>query len=363
MSPERATSGSGGGAPVQRAKRACARSESTSLEEAEVADEGDEQEEAREPQDDVEVHLSLSPSARRHARGWWTRSSRTLASLAEQGPLPLSRSSLVLDSSGVRHLDLFRMPLVVVALHDCERIRVHDDHAIDVADVEEVEAARSGAAGLERGLLLVERAVARAVELVLRLVPRDGAAEVYALAVRGGDRPGAVDEEEPALLVEDRLVIGALELREDVALLAGGHLGAEALDLDDAEEWEERRAELGDREERCGEEADTQELAPLDARQQPTARDGRISVRTDHLMHRLVALMRLGQRPGGVKIHARATHRRADDRQYDVGHDEAGEDRHHPLPRTRSEEALAQLHQDDRKEQHQDRKSTRLNSS
>src|SRR5881628_1131541 len=35
-----------------------------------------------------------SPAPPETAQGWWTRSSRTLAALPEQGPLPLSRSSL-----------------------------------------------------------------------------------------------------------------------------------------------------------------------------------------------------------------------------------------------------------------------------
>src|SRR5438045_4036160 len=38
--------------------------------------------------------INLSPSARRHAQGWLSRSSRTLAALADRGPCPLAHSSL-----------------------------------------------------------------------------------------------------------------------------------------------------------------------------------------------------------------------------------------------------------------------------
>src|SRR6266511_4617433 len=97
-----------------------------------------------------------------------------------------------------------RVPLVVRPLHQVERIGVDDDRAVDVRDVEEIQPARCRAADDERGRLLVERAVTRAVELVLTLVPRNGAAEVRTLAIRRGDRPRTVDEEETSLGVEDR---------------------------------------------------------------------------------------------------------------------------------------------------------------
>src|SRR5438105_1674505 len=106
---------------------------------------------------------------------------------------------------GIGHLNVLRIPCVARPHQKVERIRVDDERAAQVADVEEVEWARRGPALHDGGVLVVERAVAGAVELVLGRVPRHGAAEVGAPAIDRGDRAGGVEQEELAFREQLRL--------------------------------------------------------------------------------------------------------------------------------------------------------------
>src|SRR6266568_8488815 len=185
-------------------------------------------------------------------------------------------------ASCVQNLDVLRMPVVVVASHDLERIRVHDERAVHFGDVEEVEAARSGTVLLQRGPLVVDRLVAHAVEPVLARVERNGAAKVDAFAVGGGDRSLRMDEEEATGEVQDRRVVRGAEAGEDVGLLAGEHRSAKTLDLEDAGEARQRSRELGGRDHHASHEAHAQQLAALDAGDEPALDHAGVRVQPDH---------------------------------------------------------------------------------
>src|SRR5436309_11975224 len=161
------------------------------------------------------------------------------------------------------------MPLVVIATHHKERIRVDDDRPVHVLYVEEIETARSRAALLQRSEPVVERAVAGAVELALAREIWHRAAEVHALPIGRGDRAGRVDEEETALRVEDGLVLRPFEPREDAGPLTRRDLRTDALDLDDADEGNEYPCQPSRRANRGSEQADAQHLTALDARDGP----------------------------------------------------------------------------------------------
>ena len=168
------------------------------------------------------------------------------------------------------------VPLIVRSLEHVERVRVDDERTCRIlGDVEQVETARRRSTDHERGRLLVERPVARTVELALTLRVRHGAAKMRALDVRRRDSARAVDEEEAALPVEDRLVLCRLERRKDVRLVARRDLRSEALDLEDPEERQDRRGKLRQSEKRAREKADPEQLPPLDAREHPAARRSR----------------------------------------------------------------------------------------
>src|SRR5207253_9170822 len=112
-----------------------------------------------------------------------------------------------------------------------QRVRVDDEGAARVVDdVEELERLRRRAALHDRGVLVVEGAVARAVELILARVPRHAATEVRALAIGRDDPARRVDDEELTLEVEDRRVVRRLEAVEDALLGPHRDLRSEAGD-------------------------------------------------------------------------------------------------------------------------------------
>jgi len=92
------------------------------------------------------------------------------------------------------------------------------------------------------------------LETVLGVVPRDRAAKVRALSIRGDDPARRVQQEESALAKEDRPVIRRGELPEDLRLTSDRYGLPETLDLVHANEGRDRRAQLAGREpERCEE--------------------------------------------------------------------------------------------------------------
>src|SRR5438445_6692814 len=92
------------------------------------------------------------------------------------------------------------------------------------------------------------------LETVLGVVPRDRAAKVRALSIRGNDPARRVQQEESAFAKEDRPVIRRGELPEDLRLTSDRHGLPETLDLVHANEGRDRRGQLAGREpERCEE--------------------------------------------------------------------------------------------------------------
>src|SRR2546426_2859269 len=149
-------------------------------------------------------------------------------------------------------LEIFGIPDIRLAVDDVERVGVHDERTARVGDdVEELERLWGGSTLHHRGVLVVERAMAGAVKLVLRGVPGNAAPEMGALAVRRDDSPGWMDEEELPLEVEDRHVVRRLERGQDAVLCAHRDLHPEAKDLVRLVEGDHERGDLGDREERA----------------------------------------------------------------------------------------------------------------
>src|SRR5207248_1467512 len=72
------------------------------------------------------------------------------------------------------------------------------------------------------GVLVVERPVAGAVELILGGIPWHAATKMSALPIRGDEPAGRMDEEELALEVQDRRVVRRFELGEDAVFRADG---------------------------------------------------------------------------------------------------------------------------------------------
>src|SRR5207249_1249392 len=179
-------------------------------------------------------------------------------------------------------LEIFGIPDIRLAIDDVERVGVHDERTARIGDdVEELERLWGGSTLHHRGVLVVERAVAGAVKLVLRAVPGNAAPQMGALAVRRDDPPGWMDEEELSLEVEDRNVVRRLKRGQDVVLRAHCDLHPEAKDLVRLVEGDHERGDLSDGEERADQEAQPKQLTTLDAPDKTLK--GRVGVGPDHL--------------------------------------------------------------------------------
>src|ERR1700694_2454968 len=133
--------------------------------------------------------------------------------------------------------------------------------------MKELERLRGGSLQNDGGALVVLRSVAGTVEPVLGVVPRHGAAQVRALAVRSDDPAGRVEEEEAALAKKDRAVVRCGELLEDLRPHPDGDVISKAFDAVDANEWSSEAAEL------CRGEAERAEKSQPQDRASPPSRD------------------------------------------------------------------------------------------
>src|SRR5712691_11863960 len=143
---------------------------------------------------------------------------------------------------------------------DPKRIRIDDQIALGVlGDVEELKRLGRGRPEDHRGSLVVQRAVAGAVEAVLGVAPGHRATEMGALPVRGDDPARRVKQEEAALAEEDRTVVRRRETIEELVPCPDRDRDAEALDTVHANEGSDERAELGRGQAERPEEAQSEE--------------------------------------------------------------------------------------------------------
>src|SRR6202165_5527632 len=133
--------------------------------------------------------------------------------------------------------------------------------------MKELERLRGGSLQNDGGALVVLRSVAGTVEPVLGVVPRHGAAQVRALAVRSDDPAGRVEEEEAALAKKDRPVVRCGELLEDLRPHPDGDRLSKSFDAVDANEWSSEAADL------CRGEAERAEKSQSQDRSPPPAQD------------------------------------------------------------------------------------------
>src|SRR5439155_10144181 len=172
------------------------------------------------------------------------------------------------------------VPDICLTIDHVERVRVDDERAARVGNVEQLKGLRRGPALHDRGVLVVQRAMAWAVELILGGIPRHAASEMRALAVRGDDPSGRMDQEELSLEVQDRSVVRRGELCEDALLRTDREFYPEAQDLVHFDEGDDERGDLGDREERAGQKPEAEQMPPLDPADESLR--GRVGVGPDH---------------------------------------------------------------------------------
>src|SRR5438876_3738966 len=104
-------------------------------------------------------------------------------------PVVPERSAL-----GVADLHDRRIPVVPRPIDDPERVRIDDELPVGVlGDVKELQRLRGGILEDDGGALVVLRSVTGAVEPILGVAPRHGAAEMRALAIRSDDPAGWVE--------------------------------------------------------------------------------------------------------------------------------------------------------------------------
>ena len=130
--------------------------------------------------------------------------------------------------------------------------------------MEQLQGLRRGIADDDRGALVIDRPVTRAMEAVLARAVRHRAAKMRALAIRRDDAARRVQQEEVALAEQDRCVVRRGERREDLGPRPDVHGHAEADDLADLQERDDRRDELHGGERDRAEEAEPEELSPTD---------------------------------------------------------------------------------------------------
>src|SRR4029077_10270754 len=178
-------------------------------------------------------------------------------------------------------LEDFGVPDIRLTIDHVERVRVDDERATRIReDVEELQRLRRGPAFHDRGVLVVERAVAGTVELILGSVPRHAASEMRAFAIRRDDSPGRMDQEELSLEVEDRRVVRRLECREEAVFRANRQLHPETHDLVGSYERDDERRDLGDRQKCAGQKPQPEEMPSLDPTDESLRR--RFGVGPDH---------------------------------------------------------------------------------